>query len=277
MRVAILASPKTWEVEWSNALASGIDTHGDTAAIYFDGRPDADSVDAVAFVGVKGKEGFDHYRAKGVTTLLFDKGYNREKQGGMPKYWRVAINAHSCTDLIDHAAPHDRIHTLGVELHPWRDSGDHILYAGSSAKYHAFQGLPSPERYAFEVFDELSRHTDRAIHYRPKPSYRDAEPVSNALFDRRGAMHDAMKGVHAVVTHGSNACFEAVCAGIPCIVLGPGVARPISSTSLDEIERLRMASEADRVNWLAGLSYWQWTLGEMASGEAWQYVRHRIV
>lgn len=276
MRVAILASPKTWEDEWSASLAAGIRAHGDSVEIYTESRPHYEDVDAVAFVGVKRKQDYDYYRAHGVTTLLFDKGYNREKKNGLPKYWRVAINAHSCTDMIDMSAPDNRIDTLGVTLKPWRESGEHILYAGSSAKYHAFQNLPSPDDYCRDVFRKLAKLTDRAVYYRPKPTYRDAVPVERSVFYPHGRINNALRDVHAVVTHGSNACFEAVCAGVPCIVLGTGVAKPISSTCLEEIECLRMASETDRVNWLAGLSYWQWTLDEMASGDAWQYVGGRV-
>lgn len=273
MRVGIIVSTKKWETDWARALSKGLSRRGHT--VYF-GDDVCDTLDAVAFVGVKRKADFDRYRDQGVTTLLFDKGYNRRKVDDAPLYWRVAINAHSCTDMIDMDAPADRLHTLGVELMPWRKSGEHILFAGSSAKYHNFYDLPPPEKYVYSVLQELEKYTDRSVHYRPKPTYRDAVKVPGASFGSQGRIYDAMKGVHAVVTHGSNACFDAVCAGIPCIVLGNGVARPISSTCLSEIEAPLMASDADRKRWLAGLSYWQWTLKELANGEALEYIEGQM-
>jgi hypothetical protein len=79
-----------------------------------------------------------------------------------------------------------------------------------------------------------------------------------------------------MVTHGSNACFEAVCEGVPCIVLGNGVAKPISSTQLEDVDNPRLASDSEREAWLNGLSYWQWSRDEMESGECWDYVRRYV-
>jgi len=79
-----------------------------------------------------------------------------------------------------------------------------------------------------------------------------------------------------LVTHGSNACFDAVCLGIPCIILGDAVAKNMSSTTLDEIESPRLASEAERHQWLSDLAYWQWTEAEHASGEAWDFLGKRL-
>lgn len=273
-RIAILASDNDWERNWRDALERGIVSHGDTVATEAAARNG--DADAVAFVGVKRKADYDYFRSIGVTTIMFDKGYNRDKVAGYPKYWRIAINAHSCTGDIDFSADHARVHTLGVELMPWRSSGDHILYAGSSAKYHAFCDLPPPERYVQDVCAYLKDISEYPVLYRPKPSYMDAKEIEAAEMRRAGRINDALRDVHAVVTHGSNACFEAVCAGVPCIILGGGVARPISSTSLDDINSPYLASDSEREAWLNGLSYWQWSRAEMENGKCWDYVRQYV-
>ena len=86
----------------------------------------------------------------------------------------------------------------------------------------------------------------------------------------------ALGGAWATVTHGSNFCFESVTSGVPCIILGDGVARPISSTRLSQIETPRLATDVERRKWLCGLSYCQWTLPEFASGQAWAEIKRRL-
>lgn len=272
-RIAILQSENKWEPDLFASFKRGVLSHGDVIVTECAAR--LGQADAVAFVGVKRKADFDRYRALGVQTILLDKGYNREKVGGAPKYWRFAVDAHSCTDDIEMSAPGDRAHALGVEMKPWRE-GENVLYAGSSAKYHAFHDLPEPEEYCRQVFRKLAKLTDRAVYYRPKPSYRDAEPVDRSVWHPWGRLDDALKSAHCMVTHGSNACFEAVCEGVPCIVLGNGVARPISSTQLEDVDNPRLASDSEREAWLNGLSYWQWSRDEMESGECWDYVRRYV-
>lgn len=78
---------------------------------------------------------------------------------------------------------------------------------------------------------------------------------------------------HILVTHGSNACLDAMMAGIPSIILGPGVMGPISSRDLADLEHPRMAGKAERSQLLANLAYHQWTEAEMASGLAWGVIR----
>ena len=156
----------------------------------------------------------------------------------------------------------------------WRKSGLQIVFAGSSAKYHAFYDLPDPTAYAREVVARITKLSDRPIIYRPKPSWREAVPVPGSRFSHgKEGILSALANAHCLITHGSNACFEAALMGIPTIVLGAAVARPISSTSLDDIE---FPFRGKRIQWLNNLAYHQWTEGEMRSGEAWQTVREQL-
>ena len=79
-----------------------------------------------------------------------------------------------------------------------------------------------------------------------------------------------------MVTFGSNACFDAVLQGIPSVVIGNGVAKPISSVSIGAIESPYLAKDGERAQWLHRLAYCQWSMAEMASGEAWPHIRRMI-
>jgi hypothetical protein len=118
---------------------------------------------------------------------------------------------------------------------------------------------------------DIRARTDRPIIYRPKPSFKDAQPIEGTEFSTGDeTINDALWGAHALVTHGSNACFEAALLGVPSIVLGDAVAAPISSRSLDDD---REPLRGKREQWFANLAYHQFT--ERSSRTAWDRVGSR--
>lgn len=283
MRVAFFASDKPRERLLADAFLRGLNAHGDSGeVIYLDGTPQvAEGFEVAVMIGVKSRDLYQANIQAGVHVVLIDKGYTRHHAPGPVKiweYWRVAVDAHHPTrTLMNIRHKRTRLRRLGLTAVPWRQSGRHILLAGSSAKYHDFYGLPDPTTYAIQVVADLRRLTKRPIVYRPKPSWRAAVPINGTRFSRSDeAIGAVLKGAWAMVTHGSNACFEAALLGVPCIVLGDAVAKPISSTTLRGIKRPYLATDAERGQWLANLAFCQWTMAEFASGEAWAVIRPQI-
>lgn len=282
MKLAFLHSDKPRERLLADAFLLGARTHGhETEAIALGTPYDGQRYDVACMVGVKSREVFAEHHKRGAHVIYLDKGYARHKKIGVRsgwEFWRVAIDAHHPTDRLGaerHAA--DRFERLELDVAPWRERGEHIILAGSSAKYHAFYGLKEPTTYARGLVREIREHTRRPLVYRPKPSWKEAVEIKKARYSRPPESIGAvLKDAHALVTHGSNACFEAMLAGIPTVALGPAVAAPISSTDLSEIEEPRLASEKDRYQLLHNLAYWQWTEAEMASGEAWETIGKKL-
>jgi len=279
VKVAFYVSDKPREQVLARAFISGVVRQGDEGTIISRGafNGSVGKFDVVGFFGVKSWKLFDAHRAEDIHTLMFDKGYIRRELGGTGwDYNRVAVDGHH-PDLSLKQYPDDRWKRIGLSLSSWRKKGRHIVIFGSSAKYHHFHGLAGPTEYAKAVVRVLRNHTDRPIIYRPKPTWRGAKPIEGAGYSRPGEpLSDVLSDAWAVVTHGSNACFEAVLAGIPCIVLGRAIARSISSTSLGAIESPYLVSIVDREQWLANLAYHQWTLNEFSSGQAWEVIRCQI-
>lgn len=279
MRFVFFASDKAREQLLADAFLMGVKRHGhagEVRALALD--VDVENCDVAVFVGVKSRELLKRISRTGAHFAQLDKGYSRHKPNGRAgwEYWRVALDAHHPTArLMTQDSPDDRAKAFGWSLKPWRKEGPKrtVILAGSSGKYHDYYGLSNPTKYAANVVEELRAQTERTIIYRPKPSWRDAEPLTKAAYSRPPeVLSDLLPKAHALVTHGSNACFEAVMAGVPCIVLGEGVAKPISSTEIDEIERPRMASDTERWRWAANLAYWQFSEAEFASGFAWDFL-----
>lgn len=284
MKITFWHSDKPRERLLADAFADGARAHGDAVELRsLTPDPVVSDCDVACMVGVKSRELYRAHFAAGAHLVYFDKGYTRHAARSPVKlweYWRVAIDSHQPTALLmETNCPEDRADRLGLVLQPWRKphAESWILIAGSSAKYHEFYGMKDPTAWTGKLVRELRERSRRPIVYRPKPSWADAVPIEGTRFSRSPeTIEEALRDVAVVVTHGSNACFEAVLAGVPCVVLGEAVAKPISSTTLDELESPRTASYAERHQWLNNLAYWQWTMPELASGEAWQFLRPKI-
>ncbi|CDX26704.1 hypothetical protein MPL3356_60505 [Mesorhizobium plurifarium] len=284
MRICFFASEKPRERLLADAFARGVIEHGDEIVI----RPlteepqVANDCEVACMVGVKSKELFMSNWQAGVHTIMFDKGYCRHRLDGPVKlweFWRVAVDGHHPTSkLMRVARPSDRWDRLELEMKPWRAAGEKIVIAGSSAKYHEFYSLDDPTSYARRVIKKLRKYSpERPIVYRPKPSWREAEPIEGTYFSRSPESIDqVLENAHVVITHGSNACFEAMLAGVPTIVLGDAVAKPVSSTRLNDIENPLLATDEERRQWAYNLAYCQYTMHEMSSGEAWNILRPQI-
>lgn len=276
MKILGFHSKKDLDSDLVQAFIEGCGARGETAKVYSADYPDSPECDAVVIFGVKGRERFEQYRAAGVNTIYLDKGYVRRSIKHPIKrmeFWRVAVNAHHPTAYLDDMkSPRDRWDALGIKAQDWR-AGREVVFAGSSEKFHEFHGLADPTSYARKVVQLIEQRTRRHIIYRPKPSWDGAVPIHGAEFSNEGKIRHLLNTAHALVTYGSNACFEAVVLGVPCIILGDAVARPISSTSIDDIEAPRRATDEERIQWLSDIAYCQWTPHEFASGDAWTHLR----
>lgn len=283
MRVLFWHSDKPRERLLAEAFIEGVRSHGDVGEMR-SLSPDAPadpSFDVACMCGVKSVELFRRHTRAGLQVVYLDKGYCRHKSTSATRiweYWRVSAGGHQPTRyLMSVKRPGDRLAQLGLRIEPWRDEGEQIVFAGSSAKYHQFYGLSGPTSFAQKICRKLHALTGRPIVYRPKPSWHDAEPIEGTIYSEHPEMiGDVLRGAHALVTHGSNSCFEAVLAGVPCVIIGDAVAKPISSTKIEDIEAPMFVSDKVRRQWLANLSYCQWTMPEMASGQAWSIIRQQI-
>lgn len=285
MKVVAWYSEHKREVVLAQAIVDGCAAHGVRAKMRVKGRDDwNEDCDLACMVGVKNLELFRAYRKRGINVAYFDKGYvrrlHRTENGGEEwmEYWRVAVNAHQPVSYVEMAkCESSRAKDEGLRLLPWRVSGEAILVDGSSAKHYAFHDLGDPTAVARETIDGLRKLSDRPIIYRPKPSWRGAVPIDGTEYSTGKDFRPAFARAHVLVTYGSNLCFDAVLAGVPCIVLGEGIARPISSTSIEDAERPRLASDDVRKQWLANVAWCQFSKYEIATGVAWPVIKDMIV
>ena len=281
MRVRFWQSDKARERLLAEAFLTGVRIHGDTTDTRSLGEQFTPDCDVAVMVGVKSKELWKAHARAGIQLVYQDKGYDRHSRSDDIRgweYWRTAVNGHQPTSKFRPDYPGDRLKQMGWEFKPWRKEGKQIVIAGSSAKYHNFYDLKDPTDWSTKLIKELNDLSPmRPVIYRPKPSWKDAVPIINTTYSgREQGIMDALRGAHVLITHGSNACFEAMLNGVPSIIIGEGVMKPISSRTVNDVENPRLAADDEREAVLRFLAYQQWTLSEFASGEAWQTIRKQI-
>jgi len=176
---------------------------------------------------------------------------------GRMTYYRIARDAFHYDGRPD-GVPVERKRLRRLALRPaaWRRGGRHVLVCPPDQAFAACHGFDA-DLWLSNTLAELGCHTDRELRVRERSARR---PLAEDL-----------AGCWALVTHSSNAAVEAAMAGVPPFVTAPCGARWVAGGALNDIERPRLAE--DREDWAARLASHQWTLGEIASGLAWQALR----
>jgi hypothetical protein len=282
MRLTFWFAEKGYELALGPALMAGAAAHGDEIEM----RPLAEyrlpRTGGSIICGVVKREILWEHQMAGMPLLYMDKGYHRTRApwGGksLPGWWRLCWNAtHPTGYLMDVTRPPDRWLKLGVKLAE-RRRGDKIILLGSSAKFHETERLPEPTQWAQGVIDTVRHISPCEITYRPKPSWAGAVAVNGASFDHANkvSVQDALAPAWCSITYGSISAVDSIVAGVPCIVLGNAVARPISGTSLSQVLDPYWAPTPRREQWAANLAYSHFTPAEIAAGTAWPIVKEQM-
>jgi len=233
-------------------------------------RPEGDGL--ILFgIGGENRAVYDAYRGAGLPVVFWDKGYM-----GRGAYYRVSVNEfqpHAYFQAVPRKP--DRFLRLAIEPAPFRRRGSTILFDGASQKYLSWQGLGQLEVWGAGVVATLRRHSRRQIVYRPRPTHNPEPHVPGA---ERGApeLRRELERAHLCVSYGGNIGVDALIAGVPHFALGDSIARPLSETNWRNLDQPHVPTDAERLQWLADLAYCQWTMDEIASGEAWCYLEGRL-
>lgn len=157
-------------------------------------------------------------------------------------------------------APDDkRLQALGVEVKPWSNAGRHILLAPQSDYFmREIAGWKAGD-WTAHVMAELARHTDRPI--RTRAWAPDKIKLGKSLAED-------LDGCWALVTHSSAAAITALLAGVPVFLTGESPALTMGLSQLSRIEQPRRPD--GRREWAARIAASQWTLEELAAGDAWR-------
>ncbi len=212
--------------------------------------------------------------------LYIDLGYWKRKIGSdqFGGHHKVAWNDIHPNKQLEFEVDDKRFKKLGLHIQEKRKTnGQNILLAGLSEKGAFINGY-QPYEWEKRTIAEIKKHTDRPIIYRPKPSWRRARPILGTIFSSRlEPLEKVLANTHCVVSHHSNVNTDAMLLGIPAYTKY-GVAKDLcyGMDELDGIEEAKCPSYEERYNLFCKMSYCQWNLDEMRSGEAWRWFRGNI-
>lgn len=280
-----IAEGKQKELLLAKAFCEGFKIHGHECEL----RPThtyngpAYDCDLALIMGVKGisQQCLRDHIKKRINVIYIDKGYVRLRslEPNVPLlHYRFSINAFQPLDYFQQRPkPADRWKALGYQLKPRKYINGSIIFAGSSQKYCNWHNLGNATDYAQKNIRRIRKIIKRSIIYRPKPSWHEAIPIEGTTFSHgKRRLTEDLKEAFALVTFGSNAAFDAIVEGIPVVVLGDSIARPIANTKLEELKEPFFPNDQQRWQWCCDLAYCQWTLDELRSGEAWHYLQNEL-
>ena len=149
-----------------------------------------------------------------------------------------------------------RFPLLGIALSPWRADGAHVLVCPNRAFGVPGRSMPPdwPERCA----DRLRRHTNRPVRVRAHPG--NTAPKRSLLEDLLGAW--------ACVVWTSSCGVHALAAGVPTYCEAPHwILRSAASKN-----NINCPDLPDREPHFERMSWSQWTVAEIASGEPFRHL-----
>lgn len=287
MNVVFWASNKDFDKRISELFGRGVTRNRKDRFTVMDRKQYVGPVkntDVALVLGVKNnsKDILKDHLLAGKNIIFIDKGYVRVRSADpmlSVDYYRFSVNGFQPIHYFQSKKRSPmRWELFNIKIQPMQKEGEHIVFAGSSAKYSRFFQLPNPTEYATEIFKLIREHSLREIVYRPKPSWKDAVPINGTVFSsNRRKLYKELEEAYALITHGSNACFDAMIKGVPTFVLGDGITKSISKHSIKDINEPYYPSDDERYQLCCDISYCQWTGKEMATGEAWRHLRKTIL
>lgn len=278
MKVAVYQYPGSKRSELiANAIMLGIRAAGDEPELRHGMTYKGPDTEVAVFYGLM-REVLDGYRNAGKKAVYVDLGYwGRHEGGRRAGFHKVSVNSRHPTAYFQQVVhPGARFDHFGVPVLPRKSTHakKYVMIAGMSAKAANAEGL-RPEQWERSIAEEIRKHTDREIVYRPKPNWREAQPIPGTRFLRGedGDVHKYLEDCHAVVTHHSNVAVDALLYGVPAYVVDGVVTKARATRAMRMID----TAEMPPIDWVRqfayDLAYTQWNVAEMESGKCWRHLR----
>lgn len=157
-------------------------------------------------------------------------------------------------------APVDRMGQFRSFPAKWRPDGEYI-YIMEPGPFAAQIFHCDLKTWKYDVEKELRQYTDKKIKFREKAPKTERTNLYEELCN---------EDYYCVVSINSNAATEAIWAGVPAITLDKHVTNPVTVNKLSEVNNLYRGNLA---NWLAYLSYNQFTKQELLDGTAYNILK----
>jgi len=212
---------------------------------------------------------WEHYRRNNQNVIVLEVGgINRGTT------WKVGLNGiNRDAEFGIPDDPGDRAEQLGLSVKPWHKDGEFILICGQHDRSLQWQDQPSMSNWFLQTYDEIRKHTDRPIIFRPHPRCRlphierglrhvyRQDPIKIAnTYDDFDMQFD---NIWATVSWSSNPGIHSVIEGVPAFVGPSSLAYDVAGHYLQHIEH---PTTPDRTRWLKRYAWTEYTVEEIAQG-----------
>jgi len=157
-------------------------------------------------------------------------------------------------------APADRLKNFTDFPKPWRKDGKKILIIEPGPFAASIMHVDA-KLWTNQVVSELKKYTDRPIEIRSKINKKVRTSLYQTLLNG---------DYYCTVSINSNSAVESIWAGIPAITLDKHVSNSVTRNNLSQINDLYYGPLGD---WLAWLSYCQFTYDELVNGTATKIIK----
>ena len=190
--------------------------------------------------------------------------------------WKVGLNGINRDAYFgEQDNDRSRADSLGLVCKPWRSNGDFILICGQHDKSLQWQGMPRMSNWFLETYDEIRKHTERPILFRPHPRCR-LEHIERGLKNVHrqqptqilGTYDDYDMGfdnVWATVSYSSNPGIHSVLAGVPAFVGTSSLAYDVAN-DIDFMHDIENPMMPERQLWLNDYAHTEYTIEEISQG-----------
>ena len=206
-------------------------------------------------------------QARGGDYLVVERGYWRRQE-----LCSLGFNGlHGEADYTHWNDGGARWRQHGVPLRPWADRKDgYVLIMGQVAGDASLGGL-DVVAWVSETAPAIADMTGCDAWFRPHPGARQVMPEGVKVRPFAESLEAALAGARMVVTWSSTSGVDAALCGVPVVALSPvSMARDVAAHEL-----VPWPPMPDRTMWTHRLARRQWTLAELANGEAWEHLRRR--
>lgn len=194
------------------------------------------------------------FEARGGRVLIAENGFIDRTDDRKTKYYALALDKHNGAGRW-YVGPEPR---FPVSEEPWRKRGSHILVLPQRGI--GSPGVRMPSTWVSAITKKLKRLTDRPVRVRLHPGPKKGDPLAD------------LQGAHCAVTWGSGAGIKAIRYGFPVFhEFGKWIGSCAAINLTDDIEK---CYTGDRLELWRRVTWGQWTLDEIRTGEAFDRLLH---
>lgn len=190
------------------------------------------------------------YREAGAPVIIAENGYLPR---GKTKQFALSLNSHNGAGIC----PIGSQPRFEIPMRDWRPDGDRIVLL--LQRGIGQQGVAMPSSWPKTIAGKLKRMTGRPIVVRRHPCGRD------------NPLEPSLKGAWAAITWASGAGCKAIVAGVPVFHEMP---RWIGADAALELDKAKIENPylGERGEFMRRISWAQWSIDEIQSGEAFEAV-----